>query len=160
VTPKPLDAAPAQQLSREILARQATLQRLAGREHPFCLLCGADNPLGLRLRFEVQADGSIAAGFFGAATLQSYPATLHGGVTSALIDAAMVNVLFSVGVVAVTAELTVRFLRPVRLDRSARVSASIDPGSGAPLFHVSARLEQDGQLMARATAKFISRGEP
>ena len=50
---------------------------------------------------------------------QSYPGTLHGGITSALLDAAMTNVLLSIGIVAVPAELTVRFVARVRLDRAA-----------------------------------------
>jgi len=69
----------------------------------------------------------------------------------------MTHVLFSVGVVGVTAELTVRFLAPVMLDRGAVVRASIEEGSHT-LYYVRSELEQDQKLMARASAKFLAKG--
>ena len=85
---------------------------------------------------------------------RSYPKTLHRGVISALLDAAMTNALFSVGVVGVTAELTVSFLAAVALNRGAVVRAAIERDAH-PLFYVRAELEQDRRPMARATAKFL-----
>jgi acyl-coenzyme A thioesterase PaaI-like protein len=121
-------------------------------------MCSPTNPAGMKLRFRVQADGSVAAVFPCRYLLQSYPDTLHGGVVSALFDAAMVNALFSINVVAVTAELTVRFLAPVNLDRGAVVRAVVESAAAHPLYKVRAELEQDQQLKARATAKFLVKG--
>jgi acyl-coenzyme A thioesterase PaaI-like protein len=86
--------------------------------------------------------------------LRSYPETLHGGVISALLDAAMTNALFAVGMVGVTAELTVRFLAPVALKSEAVVRASIERDAH-PLFYLRAELEQGEKLMARAAARFL-----
>lgn len=134
---------------------QARLESLSATEHPQCLMCGESNPLGIRLQFKVQSDGSVLAVFPCRELLQSYPETLHGGVISALLDAAMTNVLFSIGIVAVTAELTVRFLAPVSLNRIAVVRAVIEGTASHPLYYVRAELEQDERLMARASAKFL-----
>ena len=117
-------------------------------------MCGSANPLGLKLRFRVQPDGSVLAMFACHEAFRSYPRRLHGGVISALLDAAMTNALFSIGVVGVTAELTVRFLAAVALNRGAVVRASIEKDAH-PLFLVRAEIEQDRKLMARATAKFL-----
>jgi len=136
---------------------QATLESLCAAEHAECLMCGPANTLGLKLRFRVQPDGSVLAMFACREAFRSYPETLHGGVISALLDAAMTNALFSVGVVGVTAELTVRFLAAVALNRGAVVRASIEKDAH-PLFYVRAELEQDRKLMARATAKFLVKG--
>ncbi len=136
---------------------QATLESLCAAEHSECLMCGPANPLGLKLRFRVQPDGSVLAMFPCREAFRSYSDTLHGGVISALLDAAMTNALFSVGVVGVTAELTVRFLAAVALNRGAVVRASIEKDAH-PLFHVRAELEQDQKIMARATAKFVVKG--
>ncbi len=141
-----------------IVGDQATLDRVAAAEHPECLMCSPTNSAGMKLRFRVQADGSVAAVFPCRHLLQSYPDTLHGGVVSALFDAAMVNALFSINIVAVTAELTVRFLAPVNLDRGAVVRAVVESTADHPLYKVSAELKQDQQLKARATAKFLVRG--
>jgi uncharacterized protein (TIGR00369 family) len=138
-------------------AGQATLDALRADQHAECLMCGPANPLGLRLRFRVQPDGSVVALFPCSAGLRSYAGTLHGGVISALLDAAMTNALFAAGVTGVTAELTVRFLAPVALDRGALVRGAVERDAH-PLFHVRAELEQGGKVKARATARFLVKG--
>jgi acyl-coenzyme A thioesterase PaaI-like protein len=139
-------------------ASQAKLESVGSSEHPQCFMCSAANPFGMKLKFRVQSDGSVAAMFSCREFLQSYPKTLHGGVISALLDAAMTNALFTVGVVAVTAELTVRFLAPVCLNHGAVVRASIDRSAYHPLYCMRAEIEQDQKLMARASAKFLAKG--
>ena len=57
-----------------------------------------------------------------------------------------------------TADLTVRFLAPVNLDRGAVVRAVVESAAAHPLYKVRAELEQDQQLKARATAKFLVKG--
>jgi acyl-coenzyme A thioesterase PaaI-like protein len=137
-------------------ASQATLETLAHAEHAECLMCGRANPLGLKLRFRVQRAGSVLARFPCREVFRSYPETLHGGVISALLDAAMTNALFAKGIVGVTAELTVRFLAPVALNRGVVVRAAVERDVD-PLFYLRAELEQRRQVMARATAKFLAR---
>jgi hypothetical protein len=44
-------------------ASQDTLESLCTAEHSECLMCGSANPLGLKLRFRVQSDGSVVAMF-------------------------------------------------------------------------------------------------
>jgi acyl-coenzyme A thioesterase PaaI-like protein len=136
---------------------QAMLQSLRSEEHPECLLCGSANPWGLKLDFRVQPDGSVLARFLCRNVFQSYRETLHGGVISAVLDAAMTNALFSKGVVGVTAELTIRFLSPVALNRDAVARAMVKQNAH-PLYYVRAELEQSRKLMARATAKFLVKG--
>lgn len=138
----------------DLTARQAILESLGAAEHSECLMCSAANALGLNLSFKVQPDGSVLAMFWCREAFRGYPGTLHGGVISALLDAAMTNVLFSVGVVGVTAELTVRFLAPVALNRGVVVRATLEKDY-RPLFYVRSELEQDRKLMARASAKFL-----
>lgn len=135
-------------------ANQATLESLAAVKHRQCLLCGPAAAVGLKLRFRVQANGSVFVRLRCREVLQGYPEMLHGGVISALLDAAMTNALFSVGIVGVTAELSVRFIAPVELDRGAVVRAFVEKGRH-PLFYVRSGLEQDGKLMARAWGKFL-----
>jgi acyl-coenzyme A thioesterase PaaI-like protein len=141
----------------DVRASQATMESLAAAEHSECLMCGSENPLGFKLEFRVQPEGSVLAMFPCGEAFRSYPDTLHGGVISALLDAAMTHALFSVGVVGVTAELTVRFLVPVALNRGAVVRAFVERDAD-PLFYVRAEIEQDRKLMARASAKFLVKG--
>lgn len=152
-----LSEAGSQRTTVEVEKSQATLESLCAVEHSECLMCGPANPLGLKLRFRVQPDGSVLATFACREAFRSYSGTLHGGVISALLDAAMTNALFSLGAVGVTAELTVRFLATVALNRDAVVRAFIEKDA-YPLFYVRAELQQDRKLMARATAKFLAKG--
>ncbi len=138
-------------------ASQSVLESLISAQHAECLMCGPANALGMKLKFRVQPDGSVLALFPCRENLRSYPETLHGGVISALLDAAMTNALFAFGVVGVTVELAVRFLAPVALNRGALVRGSVERDAH-PLYAVRAELEQDGKLMARANAKFIVKG--
>ena len=135
---------------------QSTLDSLVISEHNECLMCGPANSSGFRLRFRVISDGSVIAMFPCGDALRSYPETLHGGVISSLLDAAMTNALFAIGVTAVTAELTVRFIAPVRLNRGAVISARIEKDAD-PLFYMQAAIEQDGKVLVRGTAKFLSK---
>ena len=141
----------------EPVPSQAVLEAVRAAEHPRCFVCSPENPDGLKLRFRVQADGSVVAFFPCRSPYQSYPGTLHGGITSALLDAAMTNALFSIGIVAVTAELTVRFVAPVSLERGAVVVGTIEKTSSHPLYYVRAELQQDRKPLARASAKFLVR---
>ena len=53
-----------------------------------------------------------------------------------------------------TGEVSVRFLKPVFVSRSAVVSAR-SAESLPPLFYMEAALRQTGEIMAKATAKFM-----
>jgi acyl-coenzyme A thioesterase PaaI-like protein len=115
--------------------------------------------LGISLQFRASAPGKVHAAFACHPLLQSYPRTLHGGVTAALLDAAMTNCLFSLGIVAVTAELTVRYLTPIDPQDDIELFASRDQ-CHPPLHCVSAEVKQNGKVVARAKAKFVERGSP
>ena len=136
--------------SRELL--EATRQDM----HPRCVVCGRPGPAGLGLEFQVQADGSVTASFDCHDKFEGYGGMLHGGVISAIADGAMTNCLFAHGIVAVTAEIKVRFRHPVELDTPLVVRAHITR-SQDPLHVVEAEIVQDGQIKAKATGKFMER---
>ena len=138
---------------------QERLDALRAAEHPRCFLCSPENPSGLKLRFRVQPDGSVLAFFPCREVFQSYPATLHGGIVAALLDAAMANALFSIGVVAVTAELDVRYRAPVVLERGVAVRGLVEKTAAHPLYYARAEVAQDRKVVARASARFLVRDE-
>lgn len=137
-------------------AAQRTLEATGTSAHAGCLFCGKENPIGFKLAFRARDDGSVRAEFACGPLLQSYPENLHGGVVAALLDAAMTNCLFSLGIEAVTAEMTVRFLTPVRLGHPAEVTAAVTRVRG-PLYYLTAELVQDRAVTARAAATFLKR---
>lgn len=130
------------------------LARTRDLVHPHCVACGRGCAHGLGLDFAVQQDGSVCADFACAACHEGYPGVLHGGVVSALLDAAMANCLFAHGIAAVTGELTVRFGRSVAVGSPVRVIGT-KGRSSPPLHLMEARLEQHGQIVARGRGKFM-----
>lgn len=136
-------------------ASQAKLDVLRDRLHRRCVITGPDNPVGLKLRFKVLEDGSVRAMFPCGPHLESYPNTVHGGIIAAVLDSAMVNALFAVGVVAVTASLDLRYKAPTVPDRFATVRAWIENDDAHPLYRMRAELIQDGTPRVQASANFL-----
>ena len=125
-----------------------------GNGHINCLVCGARNPWSLGLCFRVGEEGTVQTQFQAHPGLQGYEGILHGGVTSGLLDAAMTHCLFHHGVRAVTADLHVRFLRPIPCEALLDVKAwlvSLRP----PLYCVAAEIVREQKVMATAEAKFM-----
>ena len=79
-----------------------------------CYVCGQAHPRGLRIRFFVGAFGQVHARFRPDHTQTGYKNTVHGGVISALLDELLGwPIALQTGRMAVTGELTVRFLKPM-----------------------------------------------
>jgi len=122
--------------------------------HRRCIVCGSENPEGLQLPFAVQADGSVEARFACGRRYEGYPLLLHGGVVAAALDGAMTNCLFAHGIEALTAELTVRYHRPVAVGRPAVIRGWLERSAhGCHLL--AAEFRQDGRVAATGRAKFL-----
>jgi acyl-coenzyme A thioesterase PaaI-like protein len=129
------------------------LSKLQDIHHPNCFVCGKD---GLGVNFEIEADGAIEAKVACRQIHQGYNHILHGGMVTSLLDAAMVNCLFAHGVVALTAEIKVRFRYPVAVSQPAVVRAKIIDCSKI-LYNMTATLIQCNTIMAKANGKFIKK---
>ena len=136
---------------------QHLLEQTSQSQHAHCIVCGQSAQCGLALCFRLLPDGSVEAQFACPDRFQGYEGILHGGVTSSLLDGAMTNCLFAHGLVAVTAEMTIRFRHPIALNTPLVVSADITR-SQSPLHVVEARIIQAGQVKAKAQGKFMERG--
>jgi uncharacterized protein (TIGR00369 family) len=114
--------------------------------------------LGLGLDFSVHDDGSVGASFRGHFALEGFQGCLHGGMIASLLDGAMTNCLFAHGCVAMTAELKVRYRKPVFIGQEMTIRAWITR-SQPPLHLVEAELKQEGCAKAIASAKFFEINE-
>ena len=124
--------------------------------HINCLLCGDcdKNPWSQGITFYQEEDGWLYGSFQAHDKLQGYDGILHGGVTTALLDAAMTHCLFHQGVEAVTAEIKVRFLKPIPCDSNILLMARLLSNKSS-LYSLEAKLFCEKQPMAIATAKFM-----
>jgi acyl-coenzyme A thioesterase PaaI-like protein len=124
------------------------------KSHASCVACGPDNPAGLRLKFAKQPDGSVRAAVFCRREISGYDGFLHGGVAALMLDSAMTNCLFSLGVAALTAEFNLKYKAPVLIGRAAELRAWL-VSDMAPLYLLKAELSQDGRVKVLAEAKFL-----
>ncbi len=123
-------------------------------QHAHCWVCGRDNRIGLGVEFSVDAAGTVEGAFPCDPAYAGYPGFVQGGVVAALLDSAMTNCLSARGFVGVTADLQVRYVRPVLIGKTATVRAWHE--RGRRLTHeLGAELLQDGEVVARATGKFM-----
>ncbi len=78
-----------------------------------CFGCGPDHPAGLRVRC-FRTPGGVAAPIVIPGSYEGPPGVAHGGIVALYLDEVLgAAVLRATGRVAVTGELTVRYLAPV-----------------------------------------------
>ena len=124
-----------------------------------CFVCGRDNPHGLALEFRLEHD-RVKTRCHVAEAYGSFEGRLHGGITSALLDEVMGWATAALtGRFAYTAELTVRFHRPVLPNTEIEVAGWVESHSRR-LAKTAAEIQRvagdsDPTLLASATAKFM-----
>jgi uncharacterized protein (TIGR00369 family) len=145
-------------MTQSIASSQTRLKTARAKAHPFCLVCSQSNPLGLGLEFTARDDGSVSASFLAHSAIEGYQGLLHGGMIASLLDGAMTNCLFAGGRMALTAELKVRYRKPVFIGQEMLIRAWITK-SQAPLHLLEAELKQEGCIKAVASGKFMECNE-
>jgi len=88
--------------------------------------------------------------------LQGYTGILQGGITAALLDSAMVNCLRLHGIEAYTAEMNVRYLKPIAVGSRLHITGGI-LRSRNTLHWTESQVFIDQVLVAKATGKFITK---
>jgi|SRR5208283_1278791 len=121
----------------------------------FCFVCGKENPCGLKLSF-LSDKGKITATYTSQRMHQGYKDITHGGIITALLDEAMIHAAISLGMAFVTAEICVRFKKPLTVNTETLIEAEITRKSSR-LIEASARLldKDSGDVIAEAHSKLI-----
>jgi uncharacterized protein (TIGR00369 family) len=121
----------------------------------YCMVCGSENPTGLKLNFRLDGD-ELVTEWVAEKRFQGYADILHGGMISTILDETMVNLPWKRDKAPVmSAELTVRFVRPARIGEKLEFRASC-PDSSKRLMLITGRcLGGDGSLVAEASAKCL-----
>lgn len=121
-----------------------------------CFGCGGANPRGMRLAFDPDPERRRIVGRFRlGAEYQGGLGFIHGGIIATVLDEAMGKVSRFSDVRAVTAELTVEYLKPVRVDQEIRVEAFESQREGRHLFHQGEIRDTEGALLARGRGRFV-----
>ena len=125
-----------------------------------CFGCGGANDQGMKLSF-VQDNVSkrIVGKFVLGETYQGGGGMAHGGIIATLLDEAMGKVCRFRDVHAVTAELNVQYLKPVKVDEEIIVEGYETDAKGRNLFLAAEIRNGAGEILAKGTGRFVVIGQ-
>lgn len=125
----------------------------------YCFGCGAANPVGLRLEFDVDEAGRTAeATFTPRPEHQGYAGITHGGIMATLLDEAMLKLCWELGIPAVTARLEVELKKAVPVGEKLRVRGWITEDKGKLLEAEAEVTDSSGDVAARGRSTAIVKG--
>lgn len=121
-----------------------------------CFVCGQLNENGLKAVFDIDREQrqshcliTIPNGF------QGWADVVHGGILSSLLDEACIYACQSAGQQFVSAELNVKFRKPVTVGTEITVTGEL-LDRRKRIWQARAQIEIDGTIHAEATAKVFA----
>lgn len=125
------------------------------QDDDYCFVCGKSNQCGLKLSFNY-SNGKLTSEFTPSKIYQGYKDITHGGIITTILDEAMIQAAIAEGIMPVTAEINVRFKRPLMANEKAIAEAEITK-KNSRLIEARSRLVKasDGTIIAEASAKLI-----
>jgi uncharacterized protein (TIGR00369 family) len=151
---------------RTSLVPEAFGQRFDGLEEQFfrafsdnvfhhCFGCGPEHPTGLRVRV-FKENGGIVSPIIVPKIYEGPPGAAHGGIVAAYLDEVLAaSCLAASGRVAVTGELTVRYVRPVPSETALLGRArGVDSGRHADA-EGALEVFATGEVVATARGRFV-----
>lgn len=127
-------------------------ERLQGL-HWQCFACGPDNPSGLGLHVRIENDQALAE-YVPTAEFQGPPGLVHSGITAAILDEVMVQLLYARLELVATRKIEVQYRLPLRVGQHYRFQASLERSAGRIILCRAECLDSHGQVMARARGVF------
>ncbi|MBD3258715.1 hotdog fold thioesterase [candidate division GN15 bacterium] len=128
------------------------LREVAKYRH--CFVCGEDNQHGLQAKFYFDGKQAISS-LTATDAFEGYRGIYHGGILSAMLDEVMIKAILAQDIFAVTAELTVRFVKPVTTGDSLTFIGRVTETKGRMYMTEGEVVGSDGSAYATATGKYI-----
>jgi acyl-coenzyme A thioesterase PaaI-like protein len=92
---------------------------------PMCFACGQDNPIGLKIHFDVHGD-ECTAEFTPNENHVGFSDTVHGGIIYTALDDVTANILYQQGRKAHTARCEIRYRQPARVGERLKLRGWIE----------------------------------
>lgn len=127
-------------------------------KYPGCFVCGDHNDCGLKARFFYDGE-QVCTEFVADERFEGYRGICHGGVTATVLDEVMVKAVLALNVYATTAEMTVRYHRPVRVGDRVACTGRVVQQKGRAYFAEAVARNADGELFASASGTYIQARE-
>jgi len=121
-----------------------------------CFGCGQANAAGMHLEFSFDEEKRKVVGTFSLGErYQGAAGIIHGGIVALVLDEGLSKVSRLYGVRAVTAQLNVEYLKPVRVGEEIHFEAHQEKSEGRRLFRAGEIRDVKGRGLARASATFV-----
>jgi uncharacterized protein (TIGR00369 family) len=121
-----------------------------------CFGCGGANPRSMRLVFDRdEARQRMVGRFRLGPDFQGGRGFIHGGIIATVLDEVMSKVNGFSKAYAVTAELRVEYLRPIRVDEELLVEGFCARREGRQFYNEGEIRNAAGLLLARGQARFV-----
>jgi uncharacterized protein (TIGR00369 family) len=120
-----------------------------------CFCCGTANSHGLKLAFQYPAGGQARTELTIPAYFSGWHDITHGGLLSMLLDETMAHACGSAGIWALTAELTVRFVKPVRVGEVISIQGAVIEKKSRLIKTEGLITDGKGAIIAKAKARFL-----
>lgn len=134
-----------------------TETRPGGAPGNVCFGCGEANSGGMHLPFERDETVKRVRGNFRLGDrYQGAPGMIHGGIIALVLDEALGKVCRFYDARAVTAKLTIEYLRPIKVDQEIRVEAFQVDRRERNLFLEGEIRDAEGRVLARGRGRFVA----
>ena len=125
-------------------------------EDKICFGCGQDNEHGLKLKLDFDDDTKTAYGQYCAhELLEGPPNLIHAGIVAALLDETMITVNKYLEIIAITSELTIRYLQPAYINENLYIRGWYVKKSKKVLENRAEIENEMGKIVARAKGKYV-----
>lgn len=119
----------------------------------FCFVCGKENPIGLKVNIFLK-NGNCNFTINFKKEYQSWTNIVHGGLLSSILDEAMWWACASKGYNTVTAELKVRFKKPLPVNKEVKAEGRVVEVK-KKLIKTVAEVKDKNNVYAIAQGKFF-----
>jgi uncharacterized protein (TIGR00369 family) len=120
-----------------------------------CFCCGKDNEKGLRLQIAYPEKGAAETRLTVPDYFQGWRKVTHGGFLSTILDEVMAHACIGISRTAVTAEITVRFHKPVETGARIHAVGKVSDMRGRVINTRGWIYDESGTPAAEANARFV-----
>jgi acyl-coenzyme A thioesterase PaaI-like protein len=122
-----------------------------------CFACGKNSAIGMKMKFSELPDGSVESRLTLAQPYQGWRGLAHGGIVAMLLDEAMAYAAGARGYKGMTAELKLRFRKPVPIGEPIVVRGAVR-WERRNVLNIEAHIESEaGVELAGGEGSFIAK---
>ena len=129
------------------------------RNSKMCIVCGMENPIGLKAQFYNMEDESVMTIFKYSEEFQSFPQRVHGGLIATMLDELGLRALWakkkSEDIFGVTVSIEIKYRKPVPYDETLIGKGSVKKETSRFIVACTELFDKKGQLLANAEIKYM-----